>query len=583
MSRVALSRLHILRLALIIEMIVLFANAAAISRDYQDSWILEGLEIPFVAFVTTYIIYIFIETDIKWIIPFTVIFRVVIGVLPNLKYVWFQGVWPDQHSAYRLSQDIYDSNHIPTGMYYSDTPHMHLLFAILSKETGLSILLSFKYCPILMWSIYPLVVYMILKNCGKTNKTSLLKYALIFSSIPITASTSYVVSGSLIGLLISLLLLSEFMKLFRMKDRRDLIILAIFSFVLVSAHSYSATILIVMLFAVYVILRLLRGFLPNNLTPLQLKYLFETSLMIGLLNLAWLLHKAGYMLNLMVGFLHGYIGRALGAQVLLDQPVSPRLFELLRIDFVEGLKVILVWHGATLFVIFLALIGLLLVAKEIREQPKSFMFLIIYVISLLVFLILGLTLRISSGWAERIVRQLVVISPIFCSIPLVYINKKIRKFTVFIILILMVLATAQFYGCQPLVPSASLINKELPAGAPIGYRVEVNSIYQRDMIDYIERYTPQNKRVRIACDRVTHYQIMGLTSWNFSTSHLAWYYPLDKSVPERKYDYFLIHLPGKSGRFSEQVEIRIPSLILQVICNSSILYSNGESYVLKDR
>jgi hypothetical protein len=57
---------------------------------------------------------------------------------------------------------------------------------------------------------------------------------------------------------------------------------------------------------------------------------------------------------------------------------------------------------------------------------------------------------------------------------------------------------------------------------------------------------------------------------------------LDESIPEKNYDYFLIHLPGRSGGFQEQAEIRTRSLILEVLSNSShnLIYTNGESFVL---
>jgi len=325
-SEVALNRFHILRLALIIEVTAILVSAAAISIDFQDSWILEGLEIPFAILIATYVIYVFVETEIRWIIPFVAIFRVVFGLIPNLKYLWFQGVWPDQHTAYRLTQDIYDQNYVPSGMYYSDTPHMHLFFAIFSKETGIPILSSFKYCLILIWSIYPLVIYMMLKSCEMTKNSSLVKYALIVSSIPVEISTSYIVTGSSIGVLISLLILSEFMRLKQAKDRREWIILVIYAFTLVSAHSYSATMLTIILFAVFALMQLARRFLPKDLAHLQLKHWFMTSIIICLLNLAWLLHKATNMLNLMVGFMRGYVSRALGAELLLNEPVPPRFF-----------------------------------------------------------------------------------------------------------------------------------------------------------------------------------------------------------------------------------------------------------------
>ena len=47
------------------EIIVLIASAIAISRDYQDSWVLEGLEIPFAVFMITNIMYFFIAIKLK--------------------------------------------------------------------------------------------------------------------------------------------------------------------------------------------------------------------------------------------------------------------------------------------------------------------------------------------------------------------------------------------------------------------------------------------------------------------------------------------------------------------------------------
>jgi len=147
----------------------------------------------------------------------------------------------------------------------------------------------------------------------------------------------------------------------------------------------------------------------------------------------------------------------------------------------------------------------------------------------------------------------------------------------------MVLATIQLYGYQPLMPSASSISKDLPMDEPIGYRVWVNSAYQRNMITHTEKYVPQD--TLIACDAVTRNQIIGLTNHNFSSNHIAWYYPLDKTVPERNYNYFLIHRPGKSGAFNEKAEIRTGFLITESLYKSTynILYNNGESYMLSLR
>jgi hypothetical protein len=125
-------------------------------------------------------------------------------------------------------------------------------------------------------------------------------------------------------------------------------------------------------------------------------------------------------------------------------------------------------------------------------------------------------------------------------------------------------------------PSANVVSKDLPPNESIGEVNEVNTIYQRRMIEFAQRYVDGP----IACDLVTQVQIESLTDFNFSLAYLTPYYPLDKNQPEIKHDYFLVHLPGISGKFSEPAELRTRDLILNTIYNSSIVYTNGESFIL---
>jgi hypothetical protein len=89
---------------------------------------------------------------------------------------------------------------------------------------------------------------------------------------------------------------------------------------------------------------------------------------------------------------------------------------------------------------------------------------------------------------------------------------------------------------------------------------------------------------RIACDSITQNQVLGLTDYNFYKSHIADYYPfsilIDKNTIEQKFDYFLIHLPGKSGNLGVKPEIGTREFIIEATYNSSVLYSDGESYIL---
>jgi len=569
-------------------MVVLLSASAATSRDYQDSWILEGLEIPYIVFISTYMIYVLTENKIKWIIPFALIFRSVIVLLPNLKYVWFQGVAIDEHSHYRLVQDIYFEGHIPqphisAGMLHSQDPLMHLSFSIYSVITGVPVLYSFKYWPIMAWFIYPLIIYLMMKNSGMKKKSSL-KYALVISSIPVKAGLSYVVVGTLYGALFSFLFLSQLIKVLQKRDRRDWIIATIYSIALVTAHFYSSTMLIITLLVTYLMILSLRKFAHKHFTQLQWRTFSSTFLLtIILVNLVWIFHKATYMLDYISKLIAPYITRIMGLKVIMRQPIPERFFELSFTNFMEGINVFIVFYGGDIFLLLLTLIGILVIAKTPRMRSKSLVFLCLYVISSGLFLIPILILGIGRGnWMDRIARSLLTISPIFSCISLSFFDKKIRntKLTIFIISTLMVLATIEVYGCQSLIPPASSISKDLPTDEPVTYVVDVNSVYQRRMVEHAERYIPQD--TLIACDKLTKHQILGLTNYNFYGSHIAWYYPLDKSNPEREYDYFLIHLPGKSGRFQERAETRTRSLISEAIHDSNVVYTNGESYILTE-
>jgi hypothetical protein len=238
-----------------------------------------------------------------------------------------------------------------------------------------------------------------------------------------------------------------------------------------------------------------------------------------------------------------------------------------------------VYHGADILLLLLTIAGLTFVLKKTIKQPKNSVvkFLFLFNVFLIMLLIPAVLLNLGNLFYLRILNFLRISYPIFSAIALVYVFRK-KKLLPVIFLSILLLATLQFYICQPLVPPASTISKDLPSNEPLVYRAQVNSIYQRRMIGFAEDHVDG----RLATDRVTLNQIIGLTQDNFSRN-LAWYYPLarllDENVTKREYDYLLIHLPGKSGAFSEPAEIRTSELIVNTISKSAILYTNGESYI----
>lgn len=570
-SIVELDKSNLLKSAFFVAVILLLGNAYVMHRDYQDSWILEGLEIPFMMFVTIYLFAFFSEKKVPWMVALAVIGRSVFLLVPNLKYVWFQGTAIDQHSQYALAKQVYSEGYITTQerpfnvLVYSRTPLFHLTFAMFSVVLNVSVLDSFKYVPILMSSMYPLLTYIMIKNSSLQNRNTVLKYAIFFSSIPISV-TNYVVTGSQFGVLLSFLVLSSLVMLLQKKRRGCLLIFVFLTFVLATSHTASSVLLTAFLFAIAAIPRI---------PYLRLKsfFNFQTALMPTIICVEWLTVRATPALIAILSIL--FIGVPAG-QGTPGGFIPPRFFELVRVDLLEAIKAALVYDGGDLLILLLTVWGLMILLRMRRNIDHTSRFLLFVCGLMLLFIPLGLLLKVGGF---RILHLASPLFPVFCA---VFIIRTVRQKTwirALVVFSLAVLATLQLYACQPLIPSANVLSKDLPTNEPIVYVNHVNSIYQRQMINFAESYVDG----RISCDGLTENQITGLTRLDFSVAHLTRYYPLDKNQPVRTYDCFLIHLPGISGVFAEQVEMRTRVLLIETMYNSSIVYTNGESYVLANK
>lgn len=553
---------------LIVEIVLLLSNALIISRDYQDSWILEGLEIPFVLFVTTYALAFFSEKRLSWMVALAVIGRCVFLLIPNLKYVWFQGVWVDQQAQYGLANTVLMKGHIATQnifnvQVYGTTPFIHLNFAIFSIVLGAPVVDSVKYIPVLLSSLFPLLTYVIMKNLKFLHGTTATKYALFVSSIPISGFTGYLVSGQLFGVLLSFLILTSLIMLLEKKDRLHWAIFIFLIFVLSATHS-SSSVLLTALLSIIMLLQQVSYF--------RLKSYLNVAGVFAVMSIcaAWL------MLQAKVTF--GAITRRIFVELPMGTAsavgsIPPRFFEIARVDILGAIDVILLNYGAQIFLMLLTIGGLIVMLKMRKRLDNTAKFLFI-ITGLLVLLVpVGFAFRASG---VRFLSFATPFFPIFCAIFILYACKTRVWLRAVIFSSIILLATLQLYTCQPLVPSANVLSKDLPASEPIQYINEVNSIYQRQMIEFAENYVSG----RIASDSVTENQMIGLTEFDFYAAHVASRYPLDKNQPETTYDYFLIHVPGISGVFGEQAEIRTRDLILEAIYNSSVIYTNGESFIL---
>ncbi|MHA2408400.1 MAG: hypothetical protein ACXACA_08525, partial [Candidatus Ranarchaeia archaeon] len=387
--------------------------------------------------------------------------------------------------------------------------------------------------------------------------------------------------GTLFGPLLIVLLLHLITKSFQRMDRRNTILLVTFSLVLAMTHSFSSILFTILLVSMYFISYIVKKIEWLKIIISDLRSSFsDPMLTLSGISLTWFVFISTAR-DVSLRGIYSFMGEALG---FVENPytsefIAPRFFE---IGFLNGLKVLLQYHGADFFLILFSLIGLVILYK-LRTQNKILIFLSLYLISSLLFEVFGFLTSFGWNFSDRVIRLLLVITPIFAGISFQYLKVKTRKKVVPIILIsLFVLtSTIQFYKYPPLLPAASsLPNFNLPDDEPIRYRNSVNTIYQRNMIAFAEKFfTPGT---RFASDSVTRMQTLGLIGIDFFRNYV-YYYPLDPLDDPAEYDHFLIHIPGKGGVFNDRAETVTKSLILSSISNSNILFTNGESYVLSNR
>jgi hypothetical protein len=566
---VEMNRLVILRIILLISIVILLGTAVTISRDYQDSWILEGLEIPFLLFIVTFALTFFSEKKESWLVAMAILGRIVFLLIPNLKYVWFQGLEIDQSQQYSLASYVVATGRISTNPLftpYTVAPLFHILLSIFSIVLNVPLANSMKYVPILFSPMYPLLTYAIVKKMGFLQKNNILKYALFLSSIPITPG-AYVITGTMFGIVLAFILLFLLIAILQKSDRRYWLVCIIFVIALAVAHSLTSIIIT----GIFLLILALQG-----VPYFRLKSYLRTPaiLTIAIISLAWLMFPAYSTLEIIVHIL--FINVPTGTTPTSEY-IPSTFFQLVRAAPLAAVQTSLVYYGADLFLLILTLAGLVITVRLRKKLNNASSFLTLFLE--LVFAIMIVGIFIKAGPTRALAFE-ELLFPIFCGITIFYLGNRRKWVRPLLFISITVLATLELYGCQPLVSPANIIYTGLPANIPIGYVNEVNSVYQRQVISFALSHVVIGT---IACDSVTFDQIAGEANYSFISSHVINYYPIDTPKPELEYNLFIIHLPGKAGVLAEKANVRAPSLILQTIYNSSVLYSNGESFILAHR
>lgn len=550
---------------LVLAIVVLLGKAASFYRDYQDSWILEGLEIPFLFFVVVYAVTYFSEKKMSTMILLAVMARIVFLLIPNLKYVWFQGVYSDQQTQFALANYVYSAGHIsPIGSpAYIVTPLMHLMFSVFSVVSKISVVDSIKYLPVLFSPIYPLVTYTLVKKMGFSEEKSILRYALFISSIPFTME-QFTITGTLFGILLAFLILSCMTTILGKNDRRYWPVLIVLVFALAASHSVTSLMLATFVLIIMAIQRI---------PFFQLRTRLRASIAIATatISMAWLMFPANFTLGIVLRLV---LTAITGGPASATESIPPTFFDLARVDLMGAVQTFLVYYGADLFLLLLTSAGVVTLMFRLRKKSNDTAKFVVLFGGLAIILILfGVLAKLGP---TRTLHFAELLFPIFSGFSVFYLGRKMSWLRPIIFATIVLLAVFELYGCQPLIPSANVLYRDLPTDVPIANVNGVNSIYQRQMITFVHDHVSG----RIASDAQTGNQLTGLAGYDFSIAHLLGYNPLDNRQPRQQYDYFMIHYPGKSGTLGESAEMRSPNLILETVRSSSIIYTDGESYVL---
>ncbi|MCW4000705.1 MAG: hypothetical protein NWE93_10735 [Candidatus Bathyarchaeota archaeon] len=551
----------------------LIISALMMRRDYQDSWVLEGIEIPFILFLLTFCLVFFTEKKITHILCIAVASRIIFSLVPALKYMWFPGGYIDQQQQFNLASTVIWTGHIASSsdisfQYYISAPLEHILFSATSIFPNIQLATVLQFLPVLLGALYPLLTYAIVRNIGLARNNTYTKFVIFVSSVPL-ALYSYFVTGTLLGMLLSLIILYLLVSIITKKDRRYWMLCIFFVLGLAIAHTISSVFLAVFL---VVIAALQKMPVLQRIRLIKSKgVLLPAALSIAIIGLTWLMYNASATLNQMSIYFFSVFYGGSGPKA---EAVPSVLFSLASADPLAAFTTVMVYYGAELFALLLAASGIFVIIFKKQKLTGVDHFLLIFFGLSIFGSLIGLALGLG---AARFLTFANILAPFFVGYALYYFSKKLRWVLPLLVVGLLFFSTIEVYCAEPLIPQANILYPELPDDVPIANVFTYNSIYQRTLTGFLTSYASYGI---IASDLVTRNQIVGLANESYVREHMpVYYYPLG-GEPLQSYNIFVTHLPGKAGVFAEPAQFRSPSEIAKTVQGDSVVYNNGESYVL---
>jgi hypothetical protein len=558
-------------------------------RNYQDSWILEGVFLPFVCFVIAFLIVLWFENDNKWVAIICAWTVIVILLVPSLKYEQVYGQSIDSVIHYQMIKDLMVSGRVSPQSTYQAVAGMHSWLASLGITSGLSPSDIVKYGFPLTGGIMPLLLYFI---CVRIRiPTDISKYIISLSCL--ATYPYHQISGTgftliPLVLLLIILLVREYYCTSLPEKSTYTVLALILLFQLVVWHTTTPILLVALLVILSftpVLIRLITGI--KSKVNFTFHYL-EISLLAAVLVLGYhsIMSDPVFLLS---------ISRISSLFVVSWSPATVLPTSLHRITLLDTLKVFILMYGPEAILFILVVIGLFAFWRD-RIIFLPYTYLYAYLIMILLAFFVFIPSSVLGIDIERFMWIPITISPFFGGITLWWLNKKtqmirivyrhiIRGIGFLLILASLCIFTMEFYSYQPLVPKSVSLAPSTPDEYVVWLH-QVNTAYQQNMIAFAETYSVPGKLFDIdllGSRQYTRYFGGARTRGLYLPLHPMFMW--DDPINAPKDRLFLLHWPGRAGGYGEQVQYRsVANLtLLRNTIGWGLIYDNGESFILLEQ
>ncbi|HEY3312583.1 MAG TPA: hypothetical protein VGK00_13160 [Anaerolineales bacterium] len=563
----------------------LFAVLSA-QRNYQDSWILEGVIWPFAGFVLVFIIVLWAEKDNRFVAVLCSWAVIVILLVPSLKYSQVYGQAIDGVVHYRMIEDLITTGRTTPNIYQA-IAGMHSWLASMGLTSGLGAADIVKLGFPLIGGILPLLLYWI---CQRTQMPSdLTKYVISLSCLATYPYHSLTGTGfTLVPLILFLgaLLLREYYSN-SMSEKIIFTLIALIVLIQLAVwHSTTPLILLLLLASI--------SFTPvavwiatdrNREVRINVRFL-EMCLLALILIIGYHTIEVDRVFKIVFTRLYQLI-------VAENHPADIVPASLFKLTLVEGIKVYMVMYGREALVLLLAGAGFFAFWRY-RKRFDHLLFSYAYWSLIVIVFVVAIPLSAIGLDFKRLIWIPLAISPFFMGffiwwwnqwwLPRSNITKWLKKIAGSVFILAAVgIFVIEFYTYQPMIPKSKSLTPETPDEYVVWVH-QVNSAYQQRMITFAENNS--SPAIRFDIDILGNRQYIRYYGWSKIRGlylPLASFMGFKDNRNNQTGKLFLLHWPGKAGGFGEQVKDRSINYLknLRDTVGWGLIYDNGESYILK--